>query len=79
MVRHAEGRKQRAKISGGHFVAHLVEHFELITKESLEGLTVIVQDQIIINMDELIVAAKATQADQEILEEGVRDDPAPIQ
>ncbi|GKD55049.1 hypothetical protein Tco_1288436, partial [Tanacetum coccineum] len=38
---------------GGHFVTRLAEHFRLITKESLRGLTVVVCDLIMIDMDEL--------------------------
>ncbi|GKC02816.1 hypothetical protein Tco_0994426, partial [Tanacetum coccineum] len=35
----ASGRKQGVMISGGEFVAHLAEHFGLLTKEWLQGLT----------------------------------------
>ncbi|GJT68644.1 hypothetical protein Tco_1020124 [Tanacetum coccineum] len=35
----ASGRKQGAMIFGGQFVAHMVEHFGLLTKERLQGLT----------------------------------------
>ncbi|GJR19991.1 hypothetical protein Tco_0968518 [Tanacetum coccineum] len=41
LFRHAEGRKQGAKMSGWHFITRLAEHFSVITKESLWGLTVI--------------------------------------
>nr|GEY19250.1 hypothetical protein [Tanacetum cinerariifolium] len=43
--RHAEGRKRRAKMSGGHFVGWLVEYFRLVTDEGLIGLTMIAQRQ----------------------------------
>ncbi|GKB31190.1 hypothetical protein Tco_0870591 [Tanacetum coccineum] len=52
----ASGRKQGAMISGGQFVARLAKHFGLLTKERLEGLTVIVRDLLEIDMDELPVA-----------------------
>ncbi|GKC24011.1 hypothetical protein Tco_1026161 [Tanacetum coccineum] len=35
LFRYAEGRKQGAKMFGGHFIARLAEHFGLITEESL--------------------------------------------
>ncbi|GJY48476.1 retrovirus-related pol polyprotein from transposon TNT 1-94 [Tanacetum coccineum] len=42
LFRHAKGRKQGAKISGGHFITRLAEHLGVITKESLRGITVVV-------------------------------------
>ncbi|GKC89204.1 hypothetical protein Tco_1149853 [Tanacetum coccineum] len=53
LFRHVEGRKQGARMSGGHFVARLAEHFRLITEESLRGLTVVVRNLTVIDMDEL--------------------------
>ncbi|GJY45923.1 hypothetical protein Tco_0434986 [Tanacetum coccineum] len=44
------GRKQGAKMSGGHFITRLAEHFGLTTKESLQGLTMVVRDLTLINM-----------------------------
>ncbi|GKC12081.1 hypothetical protein Tco_1008863 [Tanacetum coccineum] len=38
----ASGRKRRAMISGGQFVARLAEHFGLLTEERLHGLTQVV-------------------------------------
>ncbi|GJS73877.1 hypothetical protein Tco_0706718 [Tanacetum coccineum] len=49
----------------------------VITKESLQGLNVVVRDLMMIDMDELVAAAGAGQADQEIPEEGVQADPTP--
>ncbi|GKF68518.1 hypothetical protein Tco_0198197 [Tanacetum coccineum] len=40
-------------MSGGHFVARLVKDFGLLTKERLWGLTVVVRDLTMIDMDEL--------------------------
>ncbi|GKF93651.1 hypothetical protein Tco_0283351 [Tanacetum coccineum] len=50
----ASGRKQGAMISGSQFVARLAEHFGLLTEERLQGLTVIVQDLLVIDMAELV-------------------------
>ncbi|GKC53682.1 hypothetical protein Tco_1076427 [Tanacetum coccineum] len=50
----ASGRKQRAMISRGQFVARLAEHFRLLTEEKLQGLTVIVRDLPVIDMAELV-------------------------
>ncbi|GKD28230.1 hypothetical protein Tco_1239008, partial [Tanacetum coccineum] len=50
----ALGRKQGAMISGGQFVARLAEHFGLLTKERLQGLTVIVRELLVIDMVELV-------------------------
>nr|GEZ69312.1 hypothetical protein [Tanacetum cinerariifolium] len=47
------GRKNRAHISGGQFVARLAEHFGLLTAEILGGLTVTAPELLIINMTEL--------------------------
>ncbi|GJZ91318.1 hypothetical protein Tco_0663245 [Tanacetum coccineum] len=38
--RHAEGRKSRAKLSGGHFIRRLAMHFGLVSDEGLRGLQV---------------------------------------
>ncbi|GKF02490.1 hypothetical protein Tco_0029413 [Tanacetum coccineum] len=40
----AAGRKSGALISRGQFVARLAEHFGLLTKERLRGLTIIIDD-----------------------------------
>ncbi|GKD47038.1 hypothetical protein Tco_1271683 [Tanacetum coccineum] len=50
----AAGRKSRAHISGGQFVARLAEHFGLLTVEILQGLTVIAPELPIIDMAELV-------------------------
>ncbi|GJV68441.1 hypothetical protein Tco_1483950 [Tanacetum coccineum] len=47
-------RKSRALISGGQFVARLAEHFGLLTKERLQGLTIIAPELPIIDMAELV-------------------------
>ncbi|GKB61006.1 hypothetical protein Tco_0917192 [Tanacetum coccineum] len=49
----AARRKSGALISGGQFVARLAEHFGLLTKERLQGLTVIAPALPVIDMAEL--------------------------
>ncbi|GJS10771.1 hypothetical protein Tco_0367567 [Tanacetum coccineum] len=44
----------RAQMSRGHFVVCLADHFGLLTKERLHGLTVVVCDLTVIDMDELV-------------------------
>ncbi|GKB82905.1 hypothetical protein Tco_0949800 [Tanacetum coccineum] len=51
--RYASSRKRGAQMSRGHFVARLADHFGLLTKERLHGLTVVVCDLTVIDMDEL--------------------------
>ncbi|GJW50773.1 hypothetical protein Tco_0092124 [Tanacetum coccineum] len=48
------GRKSGAYISGGQFVAQLVEHFGLLTMEILGGLMVIAPELSIIDMTKLV-------------------------
>ncbi|GJU15093.1 hypothetical protein Tco_1143059 [Tanacetum coccineum] len=50
----AAGRKSRALISGGQFVARLPEHFRLLTEERLRGLTVNAPALSVIDMAELV-------------------------
>nr|GEU43449.1 hypothetical protein [Tanacetum cinerariifolium] len=52
--RFAAGRKSGDLISGGQFVARLVEHFGLLTEERLQGLTMIMRELPIIDMAELV-------------------------
>ncbi|GJZ06243.1 hypothetical protein Tco_0540036, partial [Tanacetum coccineum] len=52
--RFAAGRKSRAHISGGQFVARLAKHFGLLTTEILGELTVIVLELSIIDMGKLV-------------------------
>ncbi|GJV00510.1 hypothetical protein Tco_1329780 [Tanacetum coccineum] len=48
------GRKSKALISGGQFVARLAKHFRLLTEERLQGLTVIAPALPVIDMAELV-------------------------
>ncbi|GKC22944.1 hypothetical protein Tco_1025094 [Tanacetum coccineum] len=38
LFRHAEGRKSRARLSGGHFIGRLAMHFRLVSDKGLRGL-----------------------------------------
>ncbi|GKF64037.1 hypothetical protein Tco_0187485 [Tanacetum coccineum] len=79
---YASGRKHKAMISRGQFVARLTKHFGLLTEERLQGLTVIVQDLPIIDIAELQVAvASAPEAaeDAPVVDEGAPAVPAPVQ
>nr|GEX24939.1 hypothetical protein [Tanacetum cinerariifolium] len=53
LFRHAKERKQGSRMSGGHFIGRLTEHFGLLTKDRLKGLTVI-PDLTRIDKDELV-------------------------
>ncbi|GKA15445.1 hypothetical protein Tco_0695192 [Tanacetum coccineum] len=50
---HAEGRKSRAKMSRGHFIGSLAEHFGLVSDEGLMGLSVIARVLSIMDLHEL--------------------------
>ncbi|GJW61741.1 hypothetical protein Tco_0111076 [Tanacetum coccineum] len=52
--RYASGRKRKAMIFGGQFVARLAEHFRLLTDQRLQGLMVIVRGLPMTDMDELV-------------------------
>ncbi|GKB74505.1 hypothetical protein Tco_0935917 [Tanacetum coccineum] len=73
--------KHGAMISGGQFVACLAEYFGLLTKERLQGLTMIVRDLPVIDMTELGAAAGAPKAvkDALIVDEGAPTILAPVQ
>nr|GEU42961.1 hypothetical protein [Tanacetum cinerariifolium] len=75
----ASGRKYKAMNSRGQFVVHLVEHFRLLAKERLQGLTVIIQDFPMIDMAELVDAAGAPEVAEGVpnANEGDQAVPAP--
>ncbi|GJS03641.1 hypothetical protein Tco_0320149 [Tanacetum coccineum] len=50
----ASGRKREAMISGRQIVARLAKHFGLLTEERLQGLAMIVQDLLMIDMAKLV-------------------------
>ncbi|GJX50365.1 hypothetical protein Tco_0277210 [Tanacetum coccineum] len=61
--RFAAGRKSGALISGGQFIARLAEHFGLLTKERLQGLTVTAPALPIIDMTELVILQICVERD----------------
>ncbi|GKC84571.1 hypothetical protein Tco_1140288 [Tanacetum coccineum] len=54
LFRHAFGRKQGARMSGGHFITRLGVHFRVITEESLRTLIVELRGLTTIDIDELV-------------------------
>ncbi|GJS00913.1 hypothetical protein Tco_0317421 [Tanacetum coccineum] len=50
---HAEGRKSRARLFGGHFIGRLADHFSLVSDEGLRGLSVISRELPVIDLHEL--------------------------
>ncbi|GKE19609.1 hypothetical protein Tco_1427186 [Tanacetum coccineum] len=68
VFRHIEGRKSRARLSGGHFIRSLAMHFGLVRYEGLRGM----QQAIVAGAYE---ADKAGQAAKEVAQEI----PAPAQ
>ncbi|GKD98527.1 hypothetical protein Tco_1382424, partial [Tanacetum coccineum] len=53
LFRHAEGRKSRAKLSGGHFIGGLAMHFGLVSDKGLRGLQVVTRELPLIDLHEL--------------------------
>ncbi|GJW34861.1 hypothetical protein Tco_0057781 [Tanacetum coccineum] len=51
--RHAEGRKSRARLSGGHFIGRLAMHFGLVSDEGLRGMQVVTRELPLIDLHEL--------------------------
>ncbi|GKD17118.1 hypothetical protein Tco_1206276 [Tanacetum coccineum] len=75
----AAGRKSRAHIFGGQFVARLAEHFGLLTVEILGGLMVIAPElPIIERQPDAVVGAPGVAQDVPVIDEGGQADPAPI-
>nr|GEV25968.1 hypothetical protein [Tanacetum cinerariifolium] len=50
--RHAEGRKSKARLLGGHFIGHLATHFGLVSDEGLRGLQVVTRELPLIDLHE---------------------------
>ncbi|GKB01360.1 hypothetical protein Tco_0829404 [Tanacetum coccineum] len=69
---HAEGRKSRARLSGGHFIGRLAAHFGLVSDEGLRGLSVITRELPMIDLHELAAG------DALVVDEGASANPAPI-
>ncbi|GJR19789.1 hypothetical protein Tco_0968316 [Tanacetum coccineum] len=76
LFRHTEGRKRGARMSSGHSVGCLAEHFGLRICERLGDTWAWVAPR---PKRQQVVAAGVAQADQEIPEEGVQADPTPVQ
>ncbi|GKB30604.1 hypothetical protein Tco_0870005 [Tanacetum coccineum] len=49
LFRHAEGRKNGAWLSGGHFIGQLAAHFGLVGDQGLRGLSVVVSELLVID------------------------------
>ncbi|GJY82461.1 hypothetical protein Tco_0495837 [Tanacetum coccineum] len=50
---HAEGRKSKARLSGGHFIGRLAMHFGLVSNKGLRGLHVVTRELPLIDLHEL--------------------------
>ncbi|GJS11294.1 hypothetical protein Tco_0368090 [Tanacetum coccineum] len=78
----AAGRKSRAHIFGGQFVARLAEHFRLLTMEILQGLTIIAPAFPVIDMAKLpdaTASAPRVAEDAPVIDEVCQANPAPVQ
>ncbi|GJT35616.1 hypothetical protein Tco_0926035 [Tanacetum coccineum] len=53
LFRHAEGRKSRSGLSGGHFIGRLAMHFGLVSDEGLRGLQVVTRELPLIDLHKL--------------------------
>nr|GEW00466.1 hypothetical protein [Tanacetum cinerariifolium] len=51
---HVEGRKNGARLSGGHFIGHLAARFVLVSDEGLRGLSMITHELPMIDFHELV-------------------------
>ncbi|GJT84523.1 hypothetical protein Tco_1066240 [Tanacetum coccineum] len=78
------GRKSRAHISGGQFVARLAKHFGLLTAEILGGLIITAPELSIIDMGperqpDAAAGAPGVAQDAPIVDECGQADPTPVQ
>nr|GEU32135.1 hypothetical protein [Tanacetum cinerariifolium] len=53
LIGHAEGRKNGARLSGGHFIRRLATHFGLVSNEGLRGLQVVTRELPLIDLHNL--------------------------
>ncbi|GJT02054.1 hypothetical protein Tco_0823223 [Tanacetum coccineum] len=53
LFRHAEGRKSVAKLSEGHFIRRLTNHFRLVSDQGLRGLSMVTRELPLIDLHEL--------------------------
>ncbi|GJZ15601.1 hypothetical protein Tco_0551278 [Tanacetum coccineum] len=77
--RHAEGRKSGFRLFRGHFIGCLAAYFGLVSDEGLMGLLVITCELPMIDLHELVVAACAPEATEDVpvVDEGVPAVPPP--
>ncbi|GJZ85278.1 MAK10-like protein [Tanacetum coccineum] len=50
---HAEGRKSGTRLFGGHFIGRLAAHFGLVSDQGLRGLSVVISELSVIDLDKL--------------------------
>ncbi|GJV99072.1 hypothetical protein Tco_1554324 [Tanacetum coccineum] len=77
LKRHALGRNQGARMSGGYFIACMGVHFGVIMEQRLQILTVEVAMGP--ERQQIKVAVGATHVDPEVAQEGVQADPTPAE
>ncbi|GKB59563.1 hypothetical protein Tco_0915749 [Tanacetum coccineum] len=76
LFRHAEGRKSRARLSGGYFIGRLAAHFGLVSDQGLRGLSVASRPE---RQPKAIAGAPGAVEDAHAADEGAQADPAPVQ
>ncbi|GJT44805.1 hypothetical protein Tco_0953520 [Tanacetum coccineum] len=54
LFRHAERRKNGARLSGGHFIGRLAHHFGLVSDDELRGLSIVARELPLIDIGELV-------------------------
>ncbi|GJW42937.1 hypothetical protein Tco_0071736 [Tanacetum coccineum] len=54
LFKHAEGRKNDARLSGGHFIGSLAHHFGLVNDDGLRGLSVVTRELPLIDIGKLV-------------------------
>ncbi|GJU16964.1 hypothetical protein Tco_1144930 [Tanacetum coccineum] len=78
LFRHAEGRKSRARLSGGHFIRRPATYFSLVNDEGLRGLSAWVAPRLERQPIATAGAPTATK-DAHVVDEGAPADLAPMQ
>nr|GEY30823.1 hypothetical protein [Tanacetum cinerariifolium] len=82
LFRHAEIRKNDARLFREHFIGLLSHHFGLVSDDGLRGLFVVTREIPLIDMErQQVAAAGAPEATEDALavDEGAQADPAPVQ
>ncbi|GJY30375.1 hypothetical protein Tco_0413870 [Tanacetum coccineum] len=74
LFRHAEGRKNGAWLSGGHFIGQLAAHFGLVGDQGLRGLSVVVSEL----LQAVAAGALGATEDAPTANEGTQAVPAPV-